>query len=116
MSGATARFDLVNFPATDDRHLTNGLLGVVTDKNGDIYSLDLSYMKESYAFDIDLEECLLSQDPAHSVCRVFASREEVNYVVNHVGSHYGDLCRILKAAVAAHKAGKKHEPAVKGKE
>jgi hypothetical protein len=97
VSGATARFDIVNFPPTSDDYLVNGLrYAVVDERNKDnVALLDLPFVAASGEVERLLET---SQLPANQQL-VLSSHGDCVFVVDHLGSHFGDLQVALKHIV-----------------
>ena len=93
MSGATARYDVVNFPSTKDDFLSNGLRGVLVDaKNKDCTLIEAEYQLSSGDFEKDM--AVKTYPPGEEM--VFKTRDECDYIVDMLGSHYGDLAHALK--------------------
>lgn len=96
MSGATARFDIVNFPPTNDEWLINGLRGVVIGTEvGNVSAAPLEYLLSPGDFEVELRKMAISK--GHML---FQTREECRFVVEQLGSHFGDLKAVLKLIVA----------------
>lgn len=99
MSGAKTRFDIVHLPPTRDEWLVQSLLGVMTDKTGAAFGLNLNYLAAPSEFDAELAAQIAAEDSTCGVKRVFQSRTEAELVVEKLGSHYGELKDVMKRLV-----------------
>jgi hypothetical protein len=97
VSGATPRFHVVDFPHTADRVLINSLSATVVEKrNRDNVSLyPFTYEHLSGEVEIDVTEV----SPAPGSALVFKSTHDCEDLVQHFGSHFGDLVGALKMVV-----------------
>lgn len=97
MSGATARFHVVDFPHTADQSLTRSLLStVVEESNRDNVSLS-PVVFESLSGEVEVDLTKVSPDPGSEL--VFQSTRDCADLVQHFGSHFGDLVEALKLVV-----------------
>ena len=97
VSGARARFDIVNFPPTSDDWLVNGLrYTVVDERNKDnVELLGLPFVAASG----EVEQLMTTMKLPANQQLVLESYEDCVFVVKHLGSHFEDLQVALKRIV-----------------
>ena len=93
MSGATTRFDIVNFPPTADEHLINFLQTIVVDEAKEVSVV----VGSSVASDGQLENIMAKLKTGES--KIVFREEDGRFFVRHLGSHCGDLVAALQFVV-----------------
>ncbi len=82
VSGATKRYDVVNFPPTGDKELLNSLRSLKVDLKGRIITTENNHSHSADQF-------------------VFKTEKECQLIVDKLGSHFGDLTMVVKQVVLA---------------
>src|SRR4051812_8995609 len=89
--------EFVRFPTVKDEWLKNCLRGLVYDDNGTINTISgLDYIQSSDKFEKQFME-------SKQYCRhrfMYPTENICNFIVGHVGSHFGNLQSVFKETVA----------------